>query len=243
MGAKILIADDNPNVLRLLNISLTKANEDYEIVQAENGEIAFQLANEEKPDLIISDVMMPKMDGIELCWMIRENSKVPLVPFIFLTSFGDQETTVRGFRAGADDYLTKPVDRKKLLETVHDLLNRKKNLENLGGKTETSKGFSGDLQDLSIVELVQMLNFNKKSGVLTITNDGQGFVYINQGNLWAVRKGDLNGEEAFYEIVKLKQGAFSFEVSDVTVEQNIHNSTMNVLMEACRVTDEENNKE
>jgi len=239
MGAKVLIVDDNPNVLRLLNISLTKADEDYQIIQAENGEVALQLANEEEPDIIISDVMMPKMDGIELCWMIRENSKVPLVPFIFLTSFQDRETTVRGFRAGADDYLTKPVDRKKLVETVRDLLSRKHNLDTLSENTEKHKGFSGDLQDLSIVELVQLLNLNKKSGVLKVSNGDNSFVYINQGELWAVRKGDKSGEDAFHDVVSQKKGAFQFDVEEVSVERNIHNSTMNVLMEACRLSDEE----
>ena len=62
--------------------------------------------------------MMPQMDGLELCWMIRENSKVPIVPFIFLTSFDDPETEVKGFRAGADRYLNKPIERKELLERV-----------------------------------------------------------------------------------------------------------------------------
>lgn len=242
MGAKILIADDNPQVLRLLNIFLTKAEEGYDIIQAENGEIALQLANEEKPDLIISDVMMPKMDGIELCWMIRENSEIPLVPFIFLTSFKDRETAVRGLRAGADDYLTKPVDKKKLVASVKDLLERKKNLESLDEKSEKQQGFSGSLQDLSVVELVQLLNLNKKSGVLKIENGEKAFVYINQGNLWAVRKGDKKGEEAFYDIVAQKKGTFKFDVTEVSVEQNIVNSTMNVIMEACRVTDEQNMK-
>lgn len=242
MGAKILIADDNPQVLRLLNIFLTKAEEGYDIIQAENGEIALQLANEEKPDLIISDIMMPKMDGIELCWMIRENSEIPLVPFIFLTSFKDRETAVRGLRAGADDYLTKPVDKNKLVASVKDLLERKMNLDSLKDTTEKHKGFSGDLQDLSVVELVQLLNLNKKSGLLKIDNDVKAFVYINQGNLWAVRKGEKSGEEAFYDIVAQNKGTFQFDVSEVSVEQNIMNSTMTVIMEACRVTDEQNLK-
>jgi two-component system alkaline phosphatase synthesis response regulator PhoP len=155
MAKKILIVDDNPNVLKLLNISLSKAG--YQIVEAENGEVAFQVANKERPDLIISDIMMPQMDGIELCWMIRENSEVPLVPFIFLTSFDDSEMEIRGFRAGADEYLNKPIDRKELLERVEELLNRTEKLKTIDDTTETKKAFEGDLKDLSIVELVQML--------------------------------------------------------------------------------------
>jgi len=238
MAAKVLIVDDNPHVLRLLNITLSKAEEDYDIIQATNGEEALEIANRIIPDLIISDVMMPKMDGIELCWMIRENSKIPMVPFIFLTSFEDQETAIRGFRAGADEYLNKPINRKKLLARTKELLNRGDHLKQAKQKTEDQKGFSGDLKDLSIVELVQMLNLNKKSGVLTIDSDDKGQIYLKDGHLWATMHGDNVGEEAFYGLVAKIDGTFKFEITDVDIDQNVSNSTMNVIMEACRIMDE-----
>ena len=99
MRKKILIVDDNEHVLKLLKISLEKAN--YEVYQAMNGDEGLEKAIEVLPDLIISDVMMPMTDGIEFCWMIRDNSPIPMVPFIFLTSLEDQEMEIRGFRAGA----------------------------------------------------------------------------------------------------------------------------------------------
>jgi CheY-like chemotaxis protein len=236
MGKKILIVDDNPNVLKLLNISLSKAG--YDIVEAENGEIAFQVANKEKPDLIISDIMMPQMDGIELCWMIRENSEVPLVPFIFLTSFDDSEMEIRGFRAGADEYLNKPIDRKELLERVEDLLNRTDKLKSIDDTSESKKAFEGDLKDLSIVELVQMLNLNKKSGILRIEGTGKGEVFLKGGQLIGAKIGSKEGEEAVYELVTFDKGSFRFEISDADLPHNIKNSTMNVIMEACRIMDE-----
>ncbi len=243
MAAKVLIVDDNPHVLRLLNITLSKAEEGYEIIQATNGEEAFEIANNEMPDIIISDVMMPKMDGIELCWMIRENSKLPLVPFIFLTSFEDQETAIRGFRAGADDYLTKPINRKKLLARTKELLSRQSSLKQIEHNAEERKGFSGDLKDLSIVELVQMLNLNKKSGLLQIQSDESGKIYLKDGHLWATEVGNLKGEEAFYKLVAKTVGTFVFEITEVTEERNIENSTMNVIMEACRIMDETHHRE
>lgn len=241
MGKKILIVDDNPNVLKLLNISLSKA--DYTIVEAENGEVAFEVANKEIPDLIISDIMMPQMDGIELCWMIRENSKVPLVPFIFLTSFDDSEMEIRGFRAGADEYLNKPIDRKELLERVSDLLDRTQKLKTIENKTESKKAFAGDLKDLSIVELVQMLNLNKKSGVLKINSTVKGEIYLKGGQLIGAKCGNLEGEEAVYEMVTYDEGAFNFEVSDKENPTNIKSGTMNVIMEACRIMDEKRSSE
>lgn len=243
MGAKILIVDDNPNVLRLLNISLSKAEAGYEIIEAENGEQAYEVANREKPDLIISDIMMPQMDGIELCWMIRENSEIPLVPFIFLTSFEDPETEIRGFRAGADEYLNKPIDRKELLQRVEELLARTKNLKKLEKSSEDHKGFSGDLKDLSIVELVQMLNLNKKSGSLEIDSEIKGVIYLKDGHLWAAETADKNGEEAVYDLVSRSAGTFNFKVTEVTIDHNINSSTMNVIMEACRLMDEKRSGE
>ncbi|MCK4558350.1 MAG: response regulator [Calditrichia bacterium] len=236
MSHKILIVDDNPNVLKLLNISLSKAG--YEIVEAENGEVAFQVANKEIPELIISDIMMPQMDGIELCWMIRENSKVPLVPFIFLTSFDDSEMEIRGFRAGADEYLNKPIDRKELLERVEELLDRTQKLKTIEDKTESKKAFAGELKDLSIVELVQMLNLNKKSGVLKIDGEGKGEIYLKDGQLTGAKTESVEGEEAFYELVSYEKGTFNFEVSDKEFPNNVKNGTMNVIMEACRIMDE-----
>jgi CheY-like chemotaxis protein len=236
MAKKILIVDDNPNVLKLLNISLSKAG--YEIVEAENGEVAFQVANKEKPDLIISDIMMPQMDGIELCWMIRENSEVPLVPFIFLTSFDDSEMEIRGFRAGADEYLNKPIDRKELLERVEELLSRTEKLKTIDDTTETKKAFEGDLKDLSIVELVQMLNLNKKTGILFIEGPGQGEVYLKNGHLIGAKTKDKESEQAVYELVTFVDGTFRFEITEENLIQNVTTSTMNVIMEACRIMDE-----
>jgi len=241
MGNKILIVDDNPNVLKLLNISLTKAN--YKVVEAENGEVAFDVANREKPDLIISDIMMPQMDGIELCWMIRENSDIPLVPFIFLTSFDDSEMEIRGFRAGADEYLNKPIDRKELLERVDELLARTSKLKNIEDTTEKKNSFSGDLKDLSIVELVQMLNLNKKSGILKIQGESEGLIYLKDGHLYGAKTDTKQGEEAVYELVTFREGTFNFEISDRDIEKNINNSTMNVIMEACRIMDERRHNE
>ncbi|MCB0283752.1 MAG: response regulator [Calditrichae bacterium] len=236
MAEKILIVDDNPSVLKLLNISLNKAG--YEVIEAENGEEAFDIANKELPDLIISDIMMPQMDGLELCWMIRENSQVPLVPFIFLTSFDDPETEVKGFRAGADKYLNKPIERKELLERVDELLNRKKKLNDIEKQESEKKAFAGDLKDLSIVELVQMLNLNKKSGVLHISAETNGKIYLKDGQLHAAECNNLSGEEAVYKLVEQITGKFNFEINEVTKERNINGSTMNVIMEACRIMDE-----
>ncbi len=240
MSKRILIVDDNPQVLKLLNISLSKAG--YQIYEAENGEEGLKVLGQEKPDLVISDMMMPKMDGMEFCWMVRETSLIPSVPFIFLTSFEDRDTAIRGFRAGADEYLKKPIDRKQLLDIVANLLNRHDRLKVMS-EPESSKGFSGNLQELSIVELVQMYNLNKKSGILHIDGSIPGKMVIRDGHLVYAKTEQREGDQAVYEMVAMKEGTFRFE-SEVSDEPaNIKSSTMNVLMEACRLVDEKASQE
>ncbi len=242
MADKILIVDDNPHVLKLLKISLEKAG--YQVFTAENGDMGLEKANEIEPDLIISDVMMPQTDGIEFCWMIRENSRIPMVPFIFLTSLKDRDMEIRGFRAGADEYLEKPVDRQVLLEKVETLLQRSRRVKAMDSeKSQKVKGFEGNLEDLTLVEVIQLINLNKRSGTLRVESEEDGLLVFEKGNLFHASCGNIQGEEAVNKLVTFKKGIFRFEPEVVSAEKNITGSTMNVLLEACRLMDEANLKE
>ena len=242
MADKILIVDDNPHVLKLLKISLEKAG--YQVFTAENGDMGLEKANEIEPDLIISDVMMPQTDGIEFCWMIRENSRIPMVPFIFLTSLKDRDMEIRGFRAGADEYLEKPVDRQVLLEKVETLLQRSRRVKAMDSeKSQKVKGFEGNLEDLTLVEVIQLINLNKRSGTLRVESEEDGLLVFEKGNLFHASCGNIQGEEAVNKLVTFKKGIFRFEPEVVSAKKNITGSTMNVLLEACRLMDEANLKE
>ncbi len=237
MSKKILIVDDNEHVLKLLKISLEKAN--YEVYQATNGDEGMEKAREVFPDLIISDVMMPMTDGIEFCWMIRETSTFPMVPFIFLTSLEDQEMEIRGFRAGADEYLVKPVDRSVLLEKVATLLQRADKVKSMdSGAPEGVKGFEGSLADLSLAEVIQLLNLNQRSGVLHINAAEDGEIVFKKGQMLSGKYGKLKGEAAIFKAVPQKKGTFRFEPVEKEVPRNVEGSTMNVLIEALRLDDE-----
>lgn len=239
MRKKILIVDDNEHVLKLLKISLEKAN--FEVYQATNGDEGLEKAKEVLPDLIISDVMMPMTDGIEFCWMIRDNSPIPMVPFIFLTSLEDQETEIRGFRAGADEYLVKPVDRIVLLKKVEELLERASRVKAIDNAHSGSvKGFEGNLADLSLAEVIQLLNLNQRSGVLHIETDNPGKIVFEKGQMVYGKYGDLEGEKAIHKAVPQKKGTFRFEPGHKKVNPNIKGSTMTILIEACRLADERN---
>ena len=121
---KILEVDDEPLYLRLLKVNLEP--EGYEVITASDGEAALELVASKQPDLVILDVMMPKLDGITTCERIRQFSNVPI---IILTARGEEQDRVRGLDVGADDYVVKPFSVTELVARVRAVLRRAKNQE------------------------------------------------------------------------------------------------------------------
>jgi two-component system alkaline phosphatase synthesis response regulator PhoP len=119
---KILLVDDEPDILEIVGYNLS--SEGYQVITAENGVEAVKKAKKELPQLIILDVMMPEMDGIEACEIIRKNPELKDVVITFLTARGEDYSQVAGFDAGADDYITKPIKPKVLVSKVKALLRR-----------------------------------------------------------------------------------------------------------------------
>lgn len=119
---KILLVDDEPDILEIVGYNLS--NEGYQVITAENGVEAVKKAKKEIPQLIILDVMMPEMDGIEACETIRKQPELKDVVITFLTARGEDYSQVAGFDAGADDYITKPIKPKVLVSKVKALLRR-----------------------------------------------------------------------------------------------------------------------
>ncbi|MEL6812432.1 MAG: response regulator transcription factor [Bacteroidota bacterium] len=119
---KILLVDDEPDILEIIGYNLSA--EGYQILTAENGIKAISQAKKHKPHLIILDVMMPEMDGIEACEKLRAIPELSETVITFLTARGEDYSQVAGFDAGADDYITKPVKPKVLVSKVKALLRR-----------------------------------------------------------------------------------------------------------------------
>jgi two-component system alkaline phosphatase synthesis response regulator PhoP len=121
---KILCVDDEPDILEILKYNLS--NEGYQISTAKDGKIAVKKAKETHPNLIIMDIMMPNMDGIEACEILRSDETFNDTLIMFLTARGEDYSYVAAYEAGADDYVTKPVKPKILLSKVKGLLRRSK---------------------------------------------------------------------------------------------------------------------
>lgn len=119
---KILLVDDEPDIVEFLSYNLKK--EGYEVLTASNGKDAIEIAKKEMPQLIVLDVMMPDMDGIETCREIREQKGLSEVLIAFLTARSEDYTQIAGFEVGADDYITKPIKPRVFISRVKALLRR-----------------------------------------------------------------------------------------------------------------------
>jgi len=122
MQKKILLVDDEPDILEFLKYNLEKA--DFRVTTAKNGKEAIALAEQITPDLIVLDVMMPEMDGVETCHELRRIDKLAQTLIVFLTARGEDYSQIAGFGAGADDYITKPISPKLFLAKVNALFKR-----------------------------------------------------------------------------------------------------------------------
>lgn len=152
---KILLVDDEADILEIVGYNLSQ--EGYQIVTATNGKEAVVKAKKELPQLIIMDVMMPEMDGMEACENIRKIPELSQVIITFLTARSEDYSQVAGFDAGADDYITKPIKPKLLVSKVKALLRRLKDEEknsetlNVGGIVINREEYKIIKDDLEII--------------------------------------------------------------------------------------------
>ena len=119
---KVLIVDDDPGILRAIRHIVEK--EGYEVVSATNGMTGLRMAKEENPDLLLLDVMLPGIDGFEICSRLRSDPQTAELPIIMLSAKGQEADRTAGLNVGANEYLTKPVDRTVLLEKMAVLLSK-----------------------------------------------------------------------------------------------------------------------
>lgn len=138
---KLLVVDDEDHIVELISFNLESNG--YDIVTASDGESAIKKAEEENPDLIILDLMLPKLDGIEVCRRLKSNPSTSHISIIMLTAKSDESDKIVGLEIGADDYITKPFSVKELIARVKAVLRR--NLNNYTNKTEENIIQIGDI--------------------------------------------------------------------------------------------------
>ena len=143
------MVDDEADILEFLGYNLAK--EGFQILKARNGQKALELAAEHKPHLIILDIMMPGLDGIETCNQLRLIPGMQNSLIIFLTARGEDYSQIAGFEAGADDYITKPIKPKVLISRIQALLRRFRSIPEISGKIMTRE-FLVDLDRYMVIK-------------------------------------------------------------------------------------------
>ncbi|MEI3162064.1 MAG: response regulator [Lachnospirales bacterium] len=157
--AKVLVVDDEASIVNIIAYNLKK--EGYEVITAENGEDGLELALRENPDLVLLDIMMPKMDGYEVCRKLREKSNVPI---IMLTARADEVDKVIGLEMGADDYVTKPFGNRELMARVKAHLRRStvKDIPAENGNVQTFGDLSIDFDRYEVKKRGEVINLTMR---------------------------------------------------------------------------------
>ncbi|MBR8834710.1 MAG: two-component system response regulator [Stigonema ocellatum SAG 48.90 = DSM 106950] len=141
---KVLVVDDNA-ASRMTAVALL-AMEGYEVIEADSGSTAVELVNQQQLDLILLDVMMPGIDGFEVCQLLKQNEHTRLIPVIFITALNDKRSRIRGIEVGADDFITKPFDRVELAARVKSLMRQKRLNEDLDHAEQVLFSIAGAIE-------------------------------------------------------------------------------------------------
>ncbi|MBX2972270.1 MAG: response regulator transcription factor [Flavobacteriales bacterium] len=165
LAQKVLLVDDEPDILELLRYNLER--EGYAVQTALNGRDALKAAKSSRPDLIVLDIMMPGMDGVEVCMQLRQLPEFKNTVITFLTARGEDYSQIAGFDAGADDYITKPVRPKVFMSKVKALLKRSGG-ERIEDQVLESNGVKVDLEKVLVYVGDSELQLPKKEFELLV---------------------------------------------------------------------------
>jgi DNA-binding response OmpR family regulator len=234
---RLLLVDADPRSVRVLEVSLKKAG--YSVTTATDGLDALSKVEVSSPDLVLSDTRLPNLDGYALVRRLKERPEWASIPVVFLTSQKSVEDKIRGLELGVEDYLTKPIFVRELLARVNLLLARRTQENIATRQTSGRTRFTGSIQDMAVVDLLQTFEVSRKSGVVHLKSGTQrAKIYFRDGKIVDAEVSRLRGEEAVYRTLIWNEAEFEVEFSPVKNEDIMGTSTQGVLMEGMRRVDE-----
>ena len=226
---KILLLDDDPELLETFQLLLTRLPSDPEIHTANNGPRAMAMMEAESYRLLICDLKMPKMDGLQVLSIVRR--KHPEMRTVALTSLLDEQYRSRAYSLGVDLFWHKPnteQEIKMFLECLESLLGR-----------DEESGFRG-VQSKSLVDIIQLECISQSSAVLRITNGPfTGKIWIQEGEIIDSQTEDLQGEVAFTKILSWRAGGFEALPAEPHRDRTIFKSYNGLLLETAQALDEQ----
>lgn len=213
-----------------------KAN-DFEVITANDGRTGFELTRDAEPDLILSAIQLDKVDGIELCYMIRQNNRLSATPFILLADNDNPEVRINGFRSGVDAIVPITVSGRELSTRIETLIKR---YELLTKQTlKTNQSIIGKLEDFRLIEMLQMLNISQKTGMLKVYHQNlMGEIGFYEGKITWAHSNGADGEDAIKQMAFWDEGFFIFEKDLIQSETNIEKPTMQLILDCCQKLDE-----
>lgn len=232
MNKTVLIVDDNPQNVEYLVGGLVSAG--FQVATALDGSEAWEKINQYLPDLVISEIDLPEMDGFQLLNKIRENPNTRSIPLIFLTSRSEIQDKIRGFQLGAKDYIVKPLFARETVARMKMVLGRinKRKVQ----RDQTEGRMTGRLEELSLVDLIQRFGMEKKTGILTLTNENNknGQIFFKNGCVVNAILGNFRTEKAIYQMLSWERGDFCMVFQDVDVADEIPISNLGLVIEGFK---------
>lgn len=229
-GYLILVIDDDPAQHMIIEGYLKLAG--YDVAHAEDGEEGLKFLEGKKPDLILLDVQMPRMDGFQVIQKIRQNASYRNISVLFLTALDRQHLKIKGLELGADDFITKPFDRAELLARINAVLRRTGRSRHLEGIME------GDISDVGMFDLMQSMELGMKTAVIRL-KDMDAEIVVQNGELLYARQGAFSGYPALLRIFLLSRGYFSIQFNEIPSRiMSAPQSLTSVMMRVANDVDE-----
>lgn len=245
---KILIVEDDPQIQQAVQAALER--DGHEPVPAANGVVGLARACMSPPDLIVSDIVMPVMDGWSFLSRVREHRRLAAIPFIIMSSRNVAADLQRGFRLGADDYVPKPFEPSELSRRIDNLLYH-------GGRAAAARvpleepsacgvGLSGTLEEIGLTTLLTFLAGERRTGVVLV-RDGRtrGRLFMRGGQVVSARIDhgpDLRDKEAILWLLRWVRGHFEFRSMPIEMADEVLAPTAFLVLEAARRRDEERHR-
>jgi DNA-binding response OmpR family regulator len=229
----VLVVDDNDIFRTYVKDVLSRRG--FAVHEAADGAEGLRLALQKRPWLILTDVAMPRLDGLEMCRAVRNHSLIRHTPLIFLSGWDDYKDRYRGLEAGADEYLSKDTPIRELLIRVQIVLKR---YSDLGARAWRGPGMEGRIELIGMPGLLQMAHLGRLTGVLEVGSGGKAAeVRFREGELLSLQVGARSGEPALLELLSWTEGHFSFAPGDPGTGPPL-GSFSQLLLDACRRLDE-----
>ena len=221
---KVLIVDDEETLTWSMAKSLSKDKDKYEVIIANNGREALNYLQTNKIDLVITDIRMPDINGLDL--LVKIKKEYPHTKVTIMTAYGSSDVQKEANQRGSLYYIEKPFEISDIRKIIIDLISKK-------------KGFQGKVYGLQLTDIIQMNCLGRLTTTLTITKDGEkGVIYLNEGEIIHAECGEQKGTEAFYNILSWHEGEFVSNIGFASPVQTIYQTWEHLLIEAMRRNDE-----